>query len=169
MYWTFGNALIFREHVCCRQEHVLSDSPLFFNPIMNVIGTSMIKYVNMYANSLNSFPIYDQSMQVLKKFKSVKTKKNLFKGSVVWDLKTGFWIPSYTCWLPQNSFIFSLIRWDICKILSAESFSSTLTNHIKQLYIKIMINYFWGYIEAKDTPISPREYSRKLQQCRKNC
>jgi hypothetical protein len=29
-----------------------------------VIGTTLIKYVNMYANSLNTFPIYDQSMQV---------------------------------------------------------------------------------------------------------
>ena len=47
-----------------RQEHVLSESPIFFNPLANVIGTSLIKYVNMYANSLNTFPIYDQSMQV---------------------------------------------------------------------------------------------------------
>ncbi len=50
--------------VYCRQEHVLSESPIFFDPIANVIGTTLIKYVNMYANSLNTFPIYDQSMQV---------------------------------------------------------------------------------------------------------
>jgi hypothetical protein len=42
----------------------MTESPIFFNPLANVIGTSLIKYVNMYANSLNSYPIYDQDMQV---------------------------------------------------------------------------------------------------------
>jgi hypothetical protein len=47
-----------------RQEHVLSESPIFFDPLANIIGTSLIKYVNEYANRLNNFPIYDQSLQV---------------------------------------------------------------------------------------------------------
>jgi hypothetical protein len=67
IYTTNGKNIFtykYLQTVYCRQEHVLSESPIFFDPIANVIGTTLIKYVNMYANSLNTFPIYDQSMQV---------------------------------------------------------------------------------------------------------
>ncbi|XP_023321882.1 uncharacterized protein LOC111696503 [Eurytemora carolleeae] len=45
------------------QEYVISESAFFLNPVTNVVGSTMIKYVNRYANSLSTFPIYDQEMQ----------------------------------------------------------------------------------------------------------
>jgi len=45
------------------QEYVITDSAFLLNPITNVFGSTMIKYVNQYANSLSTFPVYDQAMQ----------------------------------------------------------------------------------------------------------
>jgi len=45
------------------QEEFLTQNPIIYNPIVNVIGNTLIKYVNGYANSINTFPIYEQAMQ----------------------------------------------------------------------------------------------------------
>jgi len=54
------------------QEYVITESPIFLNPIANVIGNTLIKYVNDYANSLSTFPVYDEAL---------KTGEGVYPGS----------------------------------------------------------------------------------------
>jgi len=37
--------------------------PIFFDPFMNIVGATMIKYVNNFANGLTNFPTYDLVIQ----------------------------------------------------------------------------------------------------------
>ena len=37
--------------------------PILLGPFANILGATMLKYVNMFANNLTSFPTYDISMQ----------------------------------------------------------------------------------------------------------
>ena len=39
--------------------------PIFFDPFMNIVGATMIKYVNNFANGLTNFPTYDLVIQVV--------------------------------------------------------------------------------------------------------
>ena len=48
----------------CTEQTFSIDSELLFSPLFNMLGATLLKYVNMYANSLATFPNYDQNMQV---------------------------------------------------------------------------------------------------------
>ena len=39
------------------------DLPVIFNPLANIFGATLLKYVNLFANGLTTFPVYDASMQ----------------------------------------------------------------------------------------------------------
>ena len=60
----FLSALIKLIYAFIWQEWAITDNPIFLDPDVNARGAALIPIVNGFCNQLNTFPIYDQNLQV---------------------------------------------------------------------------------------------------------
>lgn len=60
----FESALIKLLYAFVWQEWAIGENPIIYDPAINEQGADLIPVINAFANSLNTFPIYDQDVQV---------------------------------------------------------------------------------------------------------
>ncbi|XP_059085901.1 uncharacterized protein LOC131882685 [Tigriopus californicus] len=59
----FESALIKLLYAFVWQEWAIGENPIIYDPAINEQGADLIPVINAFANSLNTFPIYDQDVQ----------------------------------------------------------------------------------------------------------